>query len=80
MARLPAVTADVAPEEVRAVYEAVRQKYGKLVLPIAVAAHHPEVFRAYTSFESALSRAGRVEPRLKTLALLKAAALIGCPF
>jgi hypothetical protein len=32
------------------------------------------------SFEAALARAGRVEARLKTLALLKAAALIGCPF
>ena len=80
MARLPGVTEDAAPEEVRAVYRAVKEKYGKLVSPVTVAAHHPEVFRAYTGFEAALARAGRVEPRLKTLALLKAAALIGCPF
>ncbi|TMB04576.1 MAG: hypothetical protein E6J70_03745 [Deltaproteobacteria bacterium] len=80
MARLPAVPEDAAPEEVRAVYRAVKEKYGKLVSPVAVAAHHPEVFRAYTGFEAGLARAGRVEPRLKTLALLKAAALIGCPF
>ena len=80
MARLPAVTEDAAPEEVRAVYRAVKDKYGKLVSPVTVAAHHPEVFRAYTGFEAVLARAGRVEPRLKTLALLKAAALIGCPF
>ena len=47
---------------------------------LTVAAHHPWIFRGYTGYEFALGRARRVEPRLKALAGLKAAALVGCPF
>jgi alkylhydroperoxidase family enzyme len=54
--------------------------FGKVPEPLAVAAHHPWIFRGYTSYEFALGRARRVDARLKALAELKAAALVGCPF
>ena len=53
---------------------------GKVPEPLAVTAHHPWVFRAYGGFEWALRKATRVDPKLKALAQLKGAALVGCPF
>ena len=36
--------------------------------------------RAYTGYEYFLAKANRVDAKLKALASLKAAALVGCPF
>lgn len=80
MSRIPGVPEETAPADVRAVYESARRKYGMVPLPLRVAAHHPEIFTAYTSFEGAFARAARVDGRLKALAVVKAAALVGCPF
>jgi AhpD family alkylhydroperoxidase len=80
MARLPGVARADAPEEVARVYDAATAHFGKLLDPLVVTAHNLEVFRAYVGFESAIAQARSVSPRLKSLALLKAAALIGCPF
>jgi len=65
---------------VRLAYRFAQRMFGKVPEPLTVAAHHPWIFRGYTGYEFALGRARRVEPRLKALAGLKAAALVGCPF
>jgi hypothetical protein len=65
---------------VRLVYRFAARMFGKVPEPLTMAAHHPWIFRAYTGYEFALGRARRVEARLKALAGLKAAALVGCPF
>ncbi|HUI26695.1 MAG TPA: hypothetical protein VL403_11480 [Candidatus Kryptonia bacterium] len=57
-----------------------RRRVGKVPEPLAVSAHHPEIMRAYGGYEFFLARAHLVDARLKALAGLKAAALIGCPF
>jgi hypothetical protein len=57
-----------------------RRRVGKVPEPMMVAAHSPWVFRAYGAFELALDRARRVDAKLKALAGIKAAALVGCPF
>jgi hypothetical protein len=80
MARIAGVPEETAPADVRAVYASTRQKYGAVPIPVTIAAQHPDVFRAYTSFEVAFARATRVDGRLTILAAVKAAALIGCPF
>jgi hypothetical protein len=80
MARISGVPEETAPADVRVVYESTRRKYGAVPIPVTIAAHHPDVFRAYTSFEGAFARASRVDGRLTILAGVKAAALIGCPF
>jgi hypothetical protein len=80
MARISGLPDEAAPADVRAVYESTRQKYGVVPTPVTISAHHPDVFRAYTSFEVAFARASRVDGRLTILAAVKAAALIGCPF
>src|SRR5204863_442235 len=46
----------------------------------AVIAHQPEVFAAYMGFERAFGRASKVEAKLTTLAAVKVASLVGCPF
>jgi len=48
--------------------------------PLAIAAHHGWIMQAVGAYEFALGRSRSVEARLKVLAELKAAALIGCPF
>jgi AhpD family alkylhydroperoxidase len=80
MARLPGVAPADAPEEVARVYDAATAHFGKLPDPLVVTAHNLEIFRAYVAFEVAYARAHALDARLKALASLKAAALIGCPF
>jgi alkylhydroperoxidase family enzyme len=80
MSRIAPIPPQLAPPDVRAVYEGAIRKFGRLPTPIAVAAHHPEVFTAYTGFERAFGRASRVDARLTTLAAVKVASLVGCPF
>jgi hypothetical protein len=48
--------------------------------PLTVNAHNPAIFRATVGYEYFLSKAKRAEERLKSLAALKAAAMVGCPF
>ena len=80
MARIAGVPPGRAGLLVRVVYRAARRMFGRVPEPLTVAAHHPWIFRAYTGYEFALGRARRVDARLKALAGLKAAALVGCPF
>jgi AhpD family alkylhydroperoxidase len=80
MARIAALPEQSASPEIRAVYDRVKMKFGKLLEPLTVAANHPEIFKAYTSYERWLGTACRVNPKLKELAMLKVATLIGCQF
>jgi hypothetical protein len=80
MARIRAVPADRASLFVRFVSWFTRRRFGKVPEPLTVVAHNPWILRGYAGYEFALERARLVEPRLKALAALKAAALIGCPF
>jgi 4-carboxymuconolactone decarboxylase len=80
MARTPGLTPDAAPEHVQKIYAGVERVYGKMLEPIAVAAHSPEVLAAMLAFEREVRNAPALEPRLKQLANLKTATLVGCPF
>ena len=80
MARIAGVPPARAGLIVRLAYRFAQRMFGRLPEPLTVAAHHPWIFRGYTSYEFALGKARRVEARLKALAGLKAAALVGCPF
>ncbi len=80
MARIAGVPPARAGLLVRFAYRFAQRMFGKVPEPLTVAAHHPWIFRAYMSYEFALGRARRVDARLKALAGLKAAALVGCPF
>jgi hypothetical protein len=64
----------------RFAYWFTRRTFGKVPEPLTVAAHHPWIFRGYTAYEFALGRSRLVDAKLKALAGIKAAALVGCPF
>lgn len=80
MARLSTVSEESVSQDVRVVYDRIKTKYGALLEPVSVVAHNPEIFRAYMSYEGAFRVASRVDHKLKELAFLKVAALIGCSF
>lgn len=79
MARIEGVPED-ANAFVRVVYALTRRKVGRMVEPVAVAAHHPLLLLGMSAFEESLGRAHRLDPRVKALAELQAAAHVGCPF
>jgi len=70
----------------RFVYWFVRRKLGKLtgkdrlIEPIKIAAHHPRLMRALGQMESGMEAATAVAVKLKRLASLHTAMLVGCPF
>ncbi|HEV2176008.1 MAG TPA: hypothetical protein VGW33_02215 [Terriglobia bacterium] len=57
-----------------------RRSFGKVAEPLTVAAHHPSISWGSGMFELALARSRRVDAKLKALAGIKAATLVGCPF
>ena len=70
----------------RLIYWFVRRKFGKLtgknclIEPVKIAAHQPRLLRAIGQMESGLEAARSMPTKLKQLASLEAAMLIGCPF
>jgi len=65
---------------VKAAYTYTARQYGKVVEPLAVAAHHRPTMLAMGAFETALERSHKVPKRLKVLGELKAALMAGCEF
>ena len=55
-----------------------RRDYGLVPEPLDVTAHHPGILRGYGVFEWETGRARTVDAKLKDLAGIKAAALVGC--
>lgn len=80
MARIPGAEAREAGWLARIVYRMVRRKVGRVVLPFQIAAHNPPLFRSVAFMEMGQQSARTVNLRVKALAQLKAATLIGCPF
>ena len=80
MARIPGVPAERAGLFARLVYRFSKRTLGKVVEPLAVTAHDGAMLAGYSAFEFFLGRARLVDAKLKVLAELKAAALVGCPF
>ncbi len=61
-------------------YKLSRRRFGKEVEPLTVMAHHPRLLLGYGMFELAFERSNLVDERLKSLAVLKAATMVGCEF
>ncbi len=80
MPRLDGVPAARAGVLARIAYRLTRRQFGMTPQPLTVAAHHPWILRGYAAYEAMLDRARLVDRRLRLLAELKVAALIGCRF
>jgi AhpD family alkylhydroperoxidase len=77
-ARIAGVPDDTSNPVVRAAYRESRRRYGKVMEPMRVFAHHPKLMAGYGAHEMAAERSDRVPKRLKHLAELRAAMLPGC--
>jgi hypothetical protein len=86
MARMNGVDRENAGWFTRFVYSMVERKLAKLtgkrsvVEPIKITAHHTRLLWAQGQMELGQDAASSVPTTLKTLAGIKAASMIGCPF
>jgi hypothetical protein len=64
----------------RIVYALTKRKVGKVVTPVTVTAHHPNILWGYGQMEQSLLTSRRLDTALKDLATLRVATLVGCPF
>jgi hypothetical protein len=55
-----------------------RRRFGRELSPVDAYLHHRRLLVGYSAFETATERSHRVDERLKLLAELKAAAVVGC--
>ena len=62
----------------RAAYAESKRQFGKVPDPVAVKGHTPLLLAGYSAFELATQRSRRVPSRLKELAEIMVAALVGC--
>jgi AhpD family alkylhydroperoxidase len=77
-ARIAGVPESTRNPLVRASYRVSRRRYGQVMDPLRLFAHHPRVLAGYGALELASERSHRVEERLKHLAELRAAMICGC--
>jgi len=64
----------------RIVYSRISHRLGRVIMPIQVTAHHPGIFRGYIGMERSQMKGKLVDQKLKGLAQLRVATLVGCPF
>lgn len=62
------------------VYWLTKRRLGRVIMPIQVTAHHPKIFWGYLQMEQSQMGAKLIDPKVKGLAQLRVATLVGCPF
>jgi hypothetical protein len=62
------------------VYFLTQRRLGKVIMPIQVTAHHPKIFWGYVQMERSQASSKLIDSKLKGLAELRVATLVGCPF
>ena len=62
------------------VYWLTQRRLGRVIMPIQVTAHHGKVFWGYLQMEQSQMSSHLVDHKLKGLAELRVATLVGCPF
>ncbi len=80
MARIEGIDDDRAGLAQRFVFRQAARRTGAVPEPLRLMARSAGTMWGAGLFQLGFDRARRVEPRLKTLACLKAASMIGCVF
>jgi len=80
MARIRGVESSETGLLTRFLYWMTKRKLGRVILPFKVTAHQPRLLLPAGQMEMGQQAVRRVEHKLKALASIKAALLIGCPF
>lgn len=74
------IPAEQAAAELKAVYEQMSKKFGRMPNIFAVMAHRPNVLKNFLPFYAAVMAEGTIEAKYKELAYLKTAQLNGCEY
>jgi alkylhydroperoxidase family enzyme len=78
--RIKGVPLEEAAPNVQRLYQKTVERLGRVPIPLTAFAHCPEVAETFSVLAVALTRSQGVEPRLKTMACVRAAQIAGCPF
>lgn len=62
------------------VYGLTKRRLGRVIKPVQVTAHHSKILWGYVQMEQSEARSRLVDAKLKGLAELRVATLVGCPF
>jgi hypothetical protein len=62
------------------VYSLTQRRLGRVIMPIQVTAHHSKILWGYGQMEQSQAGSKLVDQKLKGLAELRVATLVGCPF
>ena len=62
------------------VYWLTKRRLGHVIMPVRVTAHHLTILWGYGQMEQSQASSKLVDARLKGLAELRVATLVGCPF
>ena len=62
------------------IYSLTRRRLGRVIMPIQVTAHHGTILWGYGLMEQSQQSSKLVDTKLKGLAQLRVATLVGCPF
>lgn len=79
MARMDGVPEERADFVARFLFRAIRKQVGKVGDTWKIVAHAPGLLRGWAAMEWFLDRASGVDSKLKRLAQLKVALMVGCP-
>jgi len=80
VARIRGIEANEAGILTRFLYWMTRRRVGRLIQPSKITAHQPRLLLASGQMEMGQQAVHSVEAKLKVLAEIKAATLVGCPF
>ena len=61
-------------------YSKTRRRLGRLIVPVQINAHHTTILWGYGQMEQSQASSKLVDHKLKGLAELRVATLVGCPF
>lgn len=80
MATVAPVTEQQANARLKPIYDALKQKLGKVPNFFAILAHKPEILETFLPFYQAVTGPGALEQRYKELAYLKTSMTNGCEY
>ena len=78
--RIEGVSEEQAPKSLRALFVKFKAMFGHVITPYLVMAHRPAILRAAAHTGKAMAQSHAIEDRYKTMACIRAAQMIGCPF
>jgi hypothetical protein len=78
--RIKGINPDLPPDSLKVAFQKSVETFGRVITPSLVMAHRPELFLAAGRLNQAIAASTVVDGRLKTLAFIRTAQNIGCPF